>query len=72
MVRKFTPPPTGLRRCPWADVQQILLPIFRPNADISDVVDKEMSQYKEQGYFIIGVHIRRGDYKTWEGGQASA
>lgn len=50
-------------------VKKELLPIFRPNDDISDVVDMEMSRYKEHGYFIIGIHIRRGDYKTWEGGK---
>lgn len=46
-----------------------LLPVYRPNADISDTVDREMARYKQEGYFIIGVHIRRGDYKTWEGGK---
>lgn len=46
-----------------------LRPLFRPNEELCMTVDNTMSMYRSKGYFIIGVHIRRGDYKTWEGGQ---
>jgi hypothetical protein len=32
-------------------------------------VDPVINHYKQEGYFVIGVHIRRGDYKTFEGGR---
>lgn len=28
-----------------------------------------LNNFKKQKYTLIGVHIRRGDYKTWKGGQ---
>ena len=43
--------------------------IYAPNQDIMDEVRPVMDRYKREGYFIIGVHIRRGDYRTFEGGQ---
>jgi len=29
---------------------------------------KKINHYKSNGYTLIGVHIRRGDYKTWKNG----
>lgn len=46
-----------------------LKPLFRPNEDICEKVEQTMSRYKSDGSFIIGVHIRRGDYKAFEGGK---
>lgn len=43
--------------------------IYTPNNNILNDVYPIMKRYKEDGYFIVGVHIRRGDYKTWEGGK---
>ena len=43
--------------------------IFRPNEDLCRTVEDTMRVYKSEGYFVIGVHIRRGDYKEWEGGK---
>lgn len=43
--------------------------IFRPNSDICVDVDNIFGEYKSRNYFIIGVHIRRGDYKYWENGK---
>ena len=43
--------------------------IYTPNQYIIDEVKPVMDRYKQEGYFVIGVHIRRGDYKTFEGGR---
>ncbi len=42
--------------------------MFLPNTYILDKVNPIFEQYKKDGYFIIGVHIRRGDYEKWENG----
>lgn len=42
--------------------------LFLPNSDILDKVNPIFEEYKKKGYFIIGVHIRRGDYEKWENG----
>lgn len=46
-----------------------LRPLFRPNEELCMTIDNTMRMYRSKGYFIIGVHIRRGDYKEWEGGR---
>lgn len=43
--------------------------LFRPNEDICKTVESTMSLYRREGFFIIGVHIRRGDYVKFEGGK---
>ena len=43
--------------------------VYAPNQHIIDEVKPVMAHYRSEGYFIIGVHIRRGDYKTFEGGR---
>lgn len=46
-----------------------LRPLFRPNEDICQRIEHTMAKYKSEGYFVIGVHIRRGDYKTFMDGK---
>ena len=43
--------------------------LYVPNRKIVDEINSMIERYRREGYFIIGVHIRRGDYKTFEGGQ---
>lgn len=43
--------------------------VYAPNQNVIDEVKPVMDRYRREGYFIIGVHIRRGDYKTFEGGR---
>lgn len=50
-------------------IKEKLIPIFRPNENICAPIEATMQQYKSEGYFVIGVHIRRGDYRNWEGGK---
>lgn len=49
-------------------IDKILL-LYRPNDEICKYVDEVFKQYRDDGYFIIGIHIRHGDYKTWENGR---
>lgn len=53
----------------FPQMKEQLIPLFRPNEELCIAVDKTMRKYKMGGAFVIGVHIRRGDYKTWEGGR---
>lgn len=53
----------------YPQIKEKLIPIFRPNEDICVPIEDTMQQYKSKGYFVIGVHIRRGDYRNWEGGK---
>lgn len=50
-------------------VKQEIKKIFKPNDDICHSVETTFDKYKKRGFFIIGVHIRRGDYKNWENGK---
>jgi hypothetical protein len=47
--------------------RKTLIEIFRPTQDISNVIDDKLSHINEDT-FLIGVHIRRGDYKEYLGG----
>jgi len=42
---------------------------FTPNQEITSEVSAKFKELHDQGFFIIGVHVRRGDYRTWEGGK---
>ena len=43
--------------------------LYAPNQNIVAEVKSVIERYRREDYFIIGVHIRRGDYKTFEGGK---
>lgn len=47
----------------------ILQDIFSPNQNIIQDVSSELERYKSEGYFIVGVHMRGGDYRHWEKGK---
>ena len=42
--------------------------LFRPIADITTKMEKVMNQLRSRGKTIVGIHLRRGDYK-WAGNQ---
>lgn len=46
----------------------ILKSIFKPNDDIVKKCEELIIPYKKSDSIIVGVHIRRGDYKTWNNG----
>lgn len=41
---------------------------FKPKEKYLDNIKKLLSPLREAGKYIVGVHIRHGDYKTWNGG----
>lgn len=43
--------------------------IFRPKKEITDKAEKMMSEIREKADFVVGVHIRHGDYKTFYNGK---
>lgn len=53
----------------FPNVLETIKEIYSPNRYIIDEVSRKLNKYKEEDYLIVGVHIRRGDYKTWEGGK---
>jgi len=43
--------------------------IFRPREQIMQKAEAMVTRLKEQGSMVVGVHIRRGDYATWNDGR---
>ena len=43
--------------------------IFRPRQDIVDKAETMMADIRKEADFVIGIHIRHGDYKTFENGR---
>lgn len=50
-------------------VADIVKKIFCPDDYIRKSVESDFMSLRQKGYFIIGVHMRGGDYKIWEGGR---
>lgn len=43
--------------------------LYHPRKEITDKAESLISQLKQQSDMVIGVHIRRGDYATWNEGK---
>ncbi len=43
--------------------------IFRPKDDITQKAERLIKKMKDSADIIIGIHIRRGDYATWNDGR---
>lgn len=43
--------------------------IFRPKDEIMNKAEGMVSEMKQKSNFVVGVHIRRGDYATWNDGR---
>ena len=43
--------------------------IFRPRQEIVDKAEAFMKEIRKNADFVVGVHIRHGDYKTFENGR---
>ena len=43
--------------------------IFRPHDDITSKAEWLMSEMRQSADMVVGVHIRRGDYATWNQGR---
>ena len=42
---------------------------FRPQDQIIEEVKRQLLEVRKNTDLVVGVHIRRGDYKTWKNGQ---
>ena len=43
--------------------------IFRPRQEIVDKAEAMIAEIRKEADFVVGVHIRHGDYKTFENGR---
>ena len=53
----------------YPEVMEAIRMMFRPDEQIIKQVDSLLLNYLENGNRIVGVHIRRGDYKEWQNGR---
>jgi len=49
--------------------KQLLLDLWQPNKNYLANVENYFRKYKQDHDVLVGVHIRRGDYKTFENGK---
>lgn len=49
--------------------KQQIIRLFMPNAPIKEGVEHLINRYRSRGFFIIGVHIRKGDYAEFLNGK---
>jgi hypothetical protein len=49
--------------------KQLLLGLWQPNKNYLANVENYFQKYKQDHDVLVGVHIRRGDYKTFENGK---
>lgn len=45
-----------------------IVDIFSPSSYVTEVVDVAFQDAHREGFKVVGVHVRRGDYKNWRGG----
>ncbi|QIP13897.1 hypothetical protein G8759_15395 [Spirosoma aureum] len=43
--------------------------LFRPKAKYGKQVDRIIISLKEKGALLVGIHLRKGDYRYWESGK---
>lgn len=43
--------------------------LFRPNEEITEEVDSTFEDARKNADVIVGIHIRKGDYKEWQDGK---
>lgn len=49
--------------------ENIIRKYFTPDKKITNRIDLLISECKSNAEVIVGVHLRRGDYRLWEGGK---
>ena len=52
-----------------AQAKPMLKHIYRPKAEITDKADALLRHIRGSADMVVGVHIRRGDYATWNDGR---
>lgn len=56
--------PEGLKK-----YRSEIIKFFAPNDSIMQKIDNELTDARKQYRHIVGVHIRQGDYRTWQNGK---
>ncbi len=52
------------------DITNAIKILFKPNENITNKVETTFnSEFKRQEETVVGIHIRRGDYKNWQEGK---
>jgi hypothetical protein len=49
--------------------QATIRSLFMPKARYQKQVDRIIAKLKEEGTLLVGIHLRRGDYKHWKAGK---
>lgn len=49
--------------------KQEIIKLFTPKKEITEKASEAIDQLKKSSDLVIGVHIRRGDYKVWNNGR---
>ncbi|HLR89779.1 MAG TPA: alpha-1,2-fucosyltransferase [Balneolaceae bacterium] len=48
--------------------KDIVRSLFTPDEEVMDRISNRFSRIRKKDHAIVGVHIRRGDYRRWQGG----
>lgn len=49
--------------------KSLLLDVFKPKKEFQTLIDDYIKENFEHNAIIVGLHLRRGDYRTFEGGK---
>ena len=49
--------------------REFLIRYFQPVSTVADGVNRALQQARQQGDIVLGIHVRRGDYREWLGGK---
>lgn len=53
----------------WGKYAPLLREFFQPKKQITEEIDRIISNCKQKGDIIVGIHIRKGDYKSFKLGK---
>ncbi len=51
------------------EYKQEIISLFMPNKEIKESVEELFWHFRSEGYFIVGVHMRKGDYRNFLNGK---
>lgn len=49
--------------------KDIIRSLFTPDEKVMDGISTQFSRIRKKDHSVVGVHIRRGDYRWWQGGK---
>lgn len=48
--------------------QDAIRSLFTPDTEVTEGISEHFTRIRREDHVIVGVHIRRGDYRRWQGG----